>query len=87
MAHKKAALKHIRQTKKRTDRNMAVKKNLMYLKRQILKMMVAKDKPKASDLVKQYIKAVDKAAGRNILTMNTAARKKSRMIAHVNTMK
>lgn len=83
MAHKKAALKHIRQSAKLTERNAAVKKQIAYLKRQIIKSLTDKDMTKAQEWMKRFIKSVDKAAQRNILAKNTAARKKSRMSARV----
>ncbi len=87
MPHKHAAIKYLRITKKRTDHNTAVKRNIAYLRKTVLKAVTAKDKPKALELYAKLVSAVDKAARRNILKMNTAARRKSRVIAKINAMK
>ncbi|MBI2483876.1 30S ribosomal protein S20 [Candidatus Uhrbacteria bacterium] len=46
----------------------------------------AKDAAGAQDLLKQYAKAVDKAAKRNVLKKNTASRKKSRLSKKINSI-
>lgn len=86
MAHKAAAIKHIRQAKKRTVSNMAVKKNIAYLRKQALKAIEAKDKEKAVEFMAKVAKAVDKAARVNVIKKNNAARKKSRLAKAINEM-
>ncbi len=81
MPNKKAAMKAMRQTKKRTIRNAAVKENISYLRRMLRKAMDAKETAKAADLSKQIIRAVDKAVQKRILKLNTGSRIKSRMLA------
>lgn len=76
MPNKKAAIKDLRKSKKRSLRNSLVKRNI----REIIKKgqkAVAEGKP-VGDLAKQLQKAVDKAVKNNILKPNTANRKKSR---------
>ena len=82
MAHKHAAIKHLRQTKKRTEENSSVKRNITYLRKQAMKAVKDKDMVAATESFKKMIKAVDKAAQRNVIKKNTAARKKSRL-AHM----
>lgn len=87
MAHKHAAIKHLRQTKKRTEQNTKVKKSLTYLRKAALKAVSQKDDTKALELYIQYQKASDRAARKNIIKKNTAARKKSRILKKVNELK
>ena len=86
MPHKHAAIKHLRQTKKRTEHNMLVKKNIAYLRKQALKAVEAKDATKAQALSKAFAKAIDKAAGKEIVKKNTAARKKSRLVKKIQSI-
>lgn len=86
MAHSHAAIKHIRQTKKRTEHNILVKKNIAYLRKQALKAVEKKDKAKATELSLALTKAMDKAAGKNIIKRNTAARKKSRLAKKIQAL-
>jgi len=87
MAHTHAALKHIRQTKKRTESNILVKKNIAYLRKQTLKAVEKKDTAKAQELSLAFTKAIDKAARKNIVKKNAAARKKSRLAKKIQTLK
>lgn len=87
MANKKAALKDLRQNKKRAERNKLAKTNLRDLSRHFRIALDAKDKTKAQDLMKKIIKAVDKSSQKNILKKNTAARKKSRLMKKLNELK
>ena len=86
MAHKKAAIKALRQTKKHTERNMLVKKNITYLRRQLLKAVSVKDKTRASEWLAQFVKYVDKAAQKNVIAKNSAARKKVRATKKVRAI-
>lgn len=87
MAHNQAALKDIRQTKKRTKRNKNVKEHLAYLKKQTQKAVEKKDTARAEDFYKKLVKSVDKAAKRNIVKKNTANRRKSRLAKKINALK
>ncbi len=87
MAHTQAAMKALRQTKKRTVRNAAVKKTVSYLRKAALKAVKAKDLVKAQELSAKLVKAVDKAAQRNIIPKNAAARKKSRLALKINALR
>lgn len=83
MAHKKAAIKHLRQTKIRTTRNKAVKAGL----KSILKKTDHAAEAKGADLdalVRSTIQSLDKAARRGVIKKNTAARKKSRLLKRIN---
>lgn len=86
MAHMQAALKALRQTKKRTVKNQDVKKTIAYLKKQTLKAVDSKNGQKAQELFSKLTKAVDKAAGRNVISKNTAARRKSRLAIKIKSL-
>ncbi|OQB44375.1 MAG: 30S ribosomal protein S20 [Parcubacteria group bacterium ADurb.Bin159] len=82
-----AAVKSLRQTKKRTEYNKKIKKNLGYLERQFLKLV--KDNSKRKEAEETYKKlqiALDKAAKRGIIKPNKRDRKKSRLSAILNKM-
>lgn len=87
MPVKKAAYKHLRQTKKRTEKNLKEKDNIKYLLKQIAKAAEAKDKAKAEELAKKAIKAIDKAIQHKVIKKNTGARQKSKMMAKINKFK
>lgn len=86
MAHTQAAMKALRQTKKRTEKNQQVKKTIAYLKKQTAKAVEAKDGGKAKEYFAKLTQAVDKAASRNIISKNTAARRKSRLAVKLKSL-
>jgi len=63
-----------------------MKRKAEYLKKSILKKVAAKDAAGAQELLRQYAKAIDKAAKRNVVKKNTASRKKSRLNKKVNAL-
>jgi len=87
MAHKAAAIKALRQTKKRTVRNTLVKKNIAYLKKQTLKSVAKNEAAGALETYKKLVQKVDKAAKNKIISPNTAARRKSRLAKKINALK
>jgi small subunit ribosomal protein S20 len=72
----KAAVKWVRQSEKRTQRNLDTKTRLKTL---FKKAKSANDPAVASSVEAQY----DKAAGKGIIHPNKAARKKSRLMRAV----
>lgn len=80
MPIKKAAFKHLRQTKKRTVRNSLVRAPLVQFVKQVKKAIRAKDQTRVAEYLKQAQKIIDKAAQAGIIKKNNAARRKSRMI-------
>jgi small subunit ribosomal protein S20 len=78
MANKKAALKDIRQNKKRAVRNAHVKANVFGLLRRSRRAATTAS-PDAPELAKQTRKALDKAVMTGIIKRNTAGRLKSRL--------
>ena len=84
MPIKSSAKKALRQTKKRTLANQTVKTNIKDLEKKLVKEITAKNisgiKPAAAVLVQAW----DKAVKNNIISRNTAARKKSRLQKIIN---
>lgn len=79
MPNKKSAMKHLRQTEKRTSRNALVKRNIKELIKQGKKAVAdGSIKDKSGELAHSLQKAVDKAVKSGVLKSNTANRKKSR---------
>lgn len=84
MPQKKSGAKAWRQTKKRTARNNKVRVNLDHLERQLKKNLALKDMAKVKEVVRQLTKSLDKAAQKNVIKKNAAARKKSRITKKIN---
>lgn len=79
MPNKKSAMKHLRQTEKRTSRNALVKRNIKELIKQGKKAVAdGSIKDKSGELTHSLQKAVDKAVKTGVLKANTGNRKKSR---------
>jgi small subunit ribosomal protein S20 len=79
MPHTRSAKKHLRQTAKRRQYNRSIKKAI---KVQIKKVLAAAGEGPVDQLRNEYnllAKKLDKAAARNVVHANLAARKKSQM--------
>lgn len=87
MPQKKNAAKALRQSKKLAMHNKKVKSNVKTLIKKTKHAVETKENDKASELAKEAIKAIDKAAQKKIIKKNTAARKKSRLMKKVNSLK
>jgi len=87
MPIKKAAFKHLLQTKKQTARNIKVKNQIRFLVKKTRKAFAAKDKNKAAEALKKAIKVLDKAAQKKIIKKNKASRLKSRLSKQLNQLK
>ena len=85
MAHKKAALKAIRQTAKRAVRNRNNKRAVKELTKASLSAIKQKEKT-ALEKVRAACKAIDKAVQKGTLHANTGARKKSRLMKQLNAL-
>jgi small subunit ribosomal protein S20 len=86
MAHTLSALKRLRQSEKRNERNKAVRSRV---KTQIKKVLetAKKDPKKAQDEYRLACKLLDKAVAKGVLHSNNAARHKSRLAAHLTPSK
>ncbi len=87
MPNTKSAAKELRKTKKRTIKNLRVKRNIKSLAKAILKAVEAGDLDKAKKLFPDFQKTVDKAAKVNVIKKNTAARRKSRLVKKIKQAK
>lgn len=87
MPNKHAAVKHLRQTKKRTVHNRQVATALKLVVKSVHKAITLKDKPKAAEALKKAVKALDKASQNQAIKKNKASRLKSRLTRQVNALK
>ncbi len=69
----------MRQSKRRRAINLKVKDAAKDAVREVRRLIKAGDKQKAAEAMRKAMAALDKAAKKNVLHKNTAARKKSRM--------
>jgi small subunit ribosomal protein S20 len=78
MANTKSALKRVRQTEVRTERNRADKTRMKTLRKKTLAAVAAGDKAVAVSASNILSSALDKAAKRNLIHPNKAANLKSK---------
>ena len=83
----KSAKKALRQTKRRTIRNLRRKEAYKKILKQIQRLLEAKKVKDAEALVPQAQKALDKAVKTGVLKANAAARKKSRLAKSIRKAK
>lgn len=76
-----AASKAHRQNVKARARNKEVKDNLKKLQVRLRKAQTAKKTEEIAAIIKEFTRALDKAAQKKVVPRNTAARKKSRLAA------
>ncbi len=84
MPIKQAAMKALRQTKKRTVANRAVKERIKDTAKKIKKFVADKKLDDAKKLVPMFSKIVDKAGKRHVIAKNRASRLKSWAMRQVN---
>ena len=80
MANIKSLIKRNRQNEKRRLRNRAVRSELRTFQKSAEAAAGTEDEDEA---LRQAIKRIDKAAAKGVLHKNTAARRKSRLVARV----
>ena len=86
MPNIKSAKKELRKGKKRHVYNKKIKDNLKALIKKCLKAVAAGD-AKGEEMVRQALKAIDKAAQKGVIKKNTRDRKKSRLHRKFNKSK
>src|SRR5918911_3041409 len=85
MANTKSAQKAMRQTERRTAQNRAARSAVRtYVKKASL--AVSEPSDDTAEIVRQAVKALDKAAKRGIIHPNAAARRKSRLMSRVHAL-
>lgn len=83
MANHKSALKRIRSTATRRERNRyQLKTTRTFVKR----LRSTTDKSEAEELYKKVTSMLDKLAKKNIIHKNNAAHKKAKLAKHVNEL-
>ena len=83
MANNKSALKRIRQTKTRTDRNKAIKSQVKNQRKKTLETAAGGDSAAAQEQLKQFSSVVDKAVKNEIYHANKGANLKSKAVKAV----
>ena len=84
MPNIKSQAKRVRQDEKRRLRNKAIKSNLKSLTAQFEKSLQEKDIEASENLIKQVIRATDKAASKGTLHKKRAAGKKSKLVKQMS---
>lgn len=79
MANKKAAVKALRQDKKKHERNKAAMSELRTLAKTARLLIEDKKKPEADVALKNLESKLSRAAKNNIITKNNASRRISRL--------
>lgn len=84
MAITRSAKKALRQSKKRRKRNLRYLNRIKETVKKVDDLIAEGKTKKAKEFLPQAYKAIDKAAKKNVIHKNTAARKKSRLAKRVN---
>ena len=83
MANTKSALKRVRQSETRTNRNKALTSRMKTLRKKTLAAAEAGDKDAAQKNFSNFVSAVDKCHKNNIIHRNKAANIKSKTQKHL----
>jgi small subunit ribosomal protein S20 len=86
MANHDSAIKRIRQTARRTEKNRRNSSRVKTQVRRFKRALEAKDASAAKQLLTPTVSMVDKAVQKGVLTKNTASRLKSRLTRRANAL-
>lgn len=86
MPNIKSAIKRVKVTETKTLKN-TIRKSALKTTVKKCKEAIAKGETTATDTYKAATKALDKAAAKNLMHKNTAARRKSRLAKALNAAK
>lgn len=86
MANHKSALKRIRQTEKRTERNKHERSTLRTFIKRVREAVAAKDQVAATAALALAIPVIDSAATKGVIHSSNASRNVSRLTKLVNTL-
>jgi small subunit ribosomal protein S20 len=86
MPNHKSAKKRVRQTAKRNLINRAGRSNLRTTIKKLRKAFTAGNVEESNALLSPTVSTIDKAVIKRLLHKNTAARYKSRLTTHVNSI-
>jgi len=84
MPHTKSALKRLRQAEKRRLRNKAWRTRVKNAVREAREAILAGEKERAEQLIREAVRVIDKAVSKGVLHKNEGARRKSRLMALYN---
>ena len=82
-----SAKKSLRQSQVRRDRNRAARTALRTLLRKTRESIAAKDEEASRANFATLVKKLDRAAGKNLIHLNAAARTKSRLSKSIKALK
>ncbi|NGP43499.1 30S ribosomal protein S20 [Bacillaceae bacterium SIJ1] len=86
MPNIKSAIKRVKTTSERYERNMALKSAMRTAMKKFEASVAEKNTDQAKTLFAEAVKHLDKAAQRNIIHKNTAGRYKSRLAKQLNSL-
>ena len=86
MANHKAAIKRIKQNRKRNERNTHIKSTLKTFIKRVREAAAEKDAVAARDALGAAIPVIDGAASKGVIHRSTASRNVSRLTRLVNTI-
>jgi small subunit ribosomal protein S20 len=84
MAHTLSAVKRLRQSRARNERNKSVKSAVRTQVKKAQEAISKKDAAGASDQYREACRLLDKAVSKGVLHPNNAARRKSRLAMRFN---
>ena len=76
-------IKRERQDKSRRDKDIA---DMSKLRSAVKNVLTSSKQDEAEKLYKKAVSIIDKAAGKGLIKKNTAARRKSRITRHLNSL-
>lgn len=86
MPNTKSAAKAMRQTRRRTARNIITKNKFRTAIKDVKKEVATSNKTEAAKKLSLAMAALDKAAKKGVIHKNTASRKKSRLALAINKL-
>jgi small subunit ribosomal protein S20 len=86
LANHKSALKRIKQTEVRTDRNKHIRSTLRTFIKRVREAVEAKNVQLANEALKAAIPVIDSAATKGVIHSSNASRNVSRLTKLVNTL-
>ncbi len=86
MANHSSALKRIRQTKKRTERNMARRNRIRTYVRRVEEAIASGDAAAATEAFKTVMPELHRSVTKGLIHKSTVARKLSRLAKRVNAV-
>jgi len=87
LANIKSAIKRNRQNEKRRLHNRVYRGNTRTQIKKARLAIASGDREKAQSEVNEAIRKLDRAASKGVIHKNNAARRKSRLLKYLNTMK